>query len=193
MQQLSKDFTLEEFLYSETTQRYPNIAALQKKPPTSVVDCLSYLATTSLQKIADTFDFPITVSSGYRCLQLNRLVGSSDTSQHVLGQAADISIPNSFLSDAQSTNLRTTINTAVKTMIGKTIGHDANANYYLFVFCALHLNDLDIDQLICEYGEIGQPAWVHVSASKSTNRRQILLINHDGTKLLTLKQAIGLV
>jgi hypothetical protein len=33
---------------------------------------------------------PIRVNSGYRCPKLNKAVGGSATSQHVLGQAADI-------------------------------------------------------------------------------------------------------
>jgi hypothetical protein len=32
---------------------------------------------------------PITVSSWYRCLELNRIIGSKDTSQHVQGLAID--------------------------------------------------------------------------------------------------------
>ena len=32
-------------------------------------------------------------SSGYRCLELNRKLGSSDKSQHTRGQACDIEIP----------------------------------------------------------------------------------------------------
>ena len=31
-------------------------------------------------------------SSGFRCLKLNRAVGSKDTSQHVLGEAADFEV-----------------------------------------------------------------------------------------------------
>ena len=35
----------------------------------------------------------VRVSSGYRCLDLNRAIRSSDTSAHVLGQAADFTVP----------------------------------------------------------------------------------------------------
>lgn len=36
---------------------------------------------------------PITIDSGYRCLQLNRLLGSSDTSDHVKAAAVDFIAP----------------------------------------------------------------------------------------------------
>ena len=36
----------------------------------------------------------IIITSGYRCLRLNRAVGGVPTSQHMRGEAADIFIPN---------------------------------------------------------------------------------------------------
>ena len=42
------------------------------------------------------------INSGYRCLELNRIIGSKDTSQHVKGQAVDIEflgIDNDFLAE----------------------------------------------------------------------------------------------
>ena len=38
--------------------------------------------------------FPITVSSWYRCLELNRAIGSKDTSQHIQGLAIDWICPS---------------------------------------------------------------------------------------------------
>ena len=36
---------------------------------------------------------PVIISSGYRCLALNRAIGSKDTSQHLLGEAVDFICP----------------------------------------------------------------------------------------------------
>jgi len=36
---------------------------------------------------------PMNVNSGFRCIRHNRNVGSRDTSQHTLGNAADIALP----------------------------------------------------------------------------------------------------
>jgi hypothetical protein len=41
------------------------------------------------QAIRTTFGHPIRISSGYRCLAVDAAVGSTDRSQHLLGQAAD--------------------------------------------------------------------------------------------------------
>ena len=46
-----------------------------------------------LNSIRRDCGFPLPVTSGYRCLDLNRRLKSSDTSQHVSGQAADIELP----------------------------------------------------------------------------------------------------
>ncbi len=46
---------------------------------------------------------PLYISSGFRCLTHNRLVGSSDTSQHAKGYAADIlCVPNMSISTMAS-------------------------------------------------------------------------------------------
>ena len=51
---------------------------------------LTYLVKEILQPIRDKYGKPITVTSGYRCPSVNRMVGGSANSQHVKGQAADI-------------------------------------------------------------------------------------------------------
>jgi hypothetical protein len=192
MKKLSKNFNLEDFLYSEQAQRHPQIALLQKKPPQSVVDNLFHLAE-NMQKIYDFFTYPLTISSGYRCPELNKLVGSSSTSQHVLGQAADISVPNLFLTDKGTVGFRNKLNDIVKQKTGSKIKANCNANFYLFAFCVVNLDFLDIDQLIYEYGnKAGQPAWVHVSSSKSKNKRQILKIDQASTVALNVKSALML-
>jgi len=45
-----------------------------------------------LQFIRNQVEKPIKINSAYRCLEHNRSIGSNDTSQHVLGKAADIVI-----------------------------------------------------------------------------------------------------
>lgn len=47
-----------------------------------------------LDPLREAFGAPLVVSSGYRCEALNRLVGGSPSSQHLLGTAADISAVN---------------------------------------------------------------------------------------------------
>ena len=46
----------------------------------------------ALQELRDRLARPITVVSGFRCLEYNRRIGSKDTSQHPKGRAADIRV-----------------------------------------------------------------------------------------------------
>jgi hypothetical protein len=52
---------------------------------------LEFLRRQKAGLIAASVKFFIKINSAYRCLELNRLIGSSDGSQHVQGLAADIS------------------------------------------------------------------------------------------------------
>jgi len=51
---------------------------------------LHALVEAVLDPLREHLGRPVHVSSGYRCLAVNRAVGSDDTSQHIRGEAADI-------------------------------------------------------------------------------------------------------
>ena len=59
--------------------------------PLEVYENIIKLAS-QLQFLRDYTGRPITINSAYRCKKHNRSIGSKDTSQHVLGKAADITI-----------------------------------------------------------------------------------------------------
>jgi uncharacterized protein YcbK (DUF882 family) len=59
-------------------------------PPEPVIKNLILLIENILDPIRELWGRPLKINSGYRCLELNRYVGSKDTSQHRTGQAADI-------------------------------------------------------------------------------------------------------
>lgn len=61
--------------------------------PATVLGNVSKLAQ-ALQVIRDVVQEPIRITSSYRSLEYNRTIGSKDTSQHVLGKAADLQIDN---------------------------------------------------------------------------------------------------
>lgn len=48
------------------------------------------LCATILEPLRALIGRPVMLTSGFRCLAVNRLVKSADTSQHIKGQAADI-------------------------------------------------------------------------------------------------------
>jgi hypothetical protein len=171
---LSKNFTLRELVRSEAAERVPELLEKQNNPPMLVIDNLRYLCAVAIQPVRDLLGVPITVNSGYRCDEVNTKVGGSDSSQHVLGEAADIELHPAA---AAMLNLRATIDKLVMAHTGKVIKPDADPNAYLFAYIALNLDKLDVDQLIHEYGAgYGKPAWVHVSASQRKNKREIVFM-----------------
>lgn len=85
---LSTNFTLAEFLVSQTAARHD----IDMTPPQSVVDNLQRLCREILQPLRAVLNSPVIVTSGYRPEELNRLIGGSPTSQHVRGEAADIRV-----------------------------------------------------------------------------------------------------
>ena len=83
------NFTLKELCKSETAEHM----GIDNSPESDYIkQNLIYLAQKVLQPIRDQFG-PIIVHSGYRCKKLNDAVGSSDSSFHRYGMAADIDLP----------------------------------------------------------------------------------------------------
>jgi hypothetical protein len=176
---LSKNFTLRELVHSNTAERDPALKALQENPPEEVIANLRHLAQNVLQPLRELLDHPIRVTSGYRSPMVNKLVGGSGTSQHCLGEAADLELSPSFLTDARTEDRRREIRAEVQTRIGKTVRPEVDENFYLFAVAAMNLHNLDVDQLIHEYGwGFGRPAWVHISSSKRADKRQILFVGN---------------
>lgn len=87
--QLTENFSLSEMLKSQTALR-KGINNAPHEP--SVIINLQTLCEKILQPVRNHFG-PVTINSGYRCPELNKAVGSSNKSQHMVGQAADIEVP----------------------------------------------------------------------------------------------------
>ena len=85
---LSKNFSLAEFLRSQTAARH----GIDMTPPEDVVENIQRLVTTGLQPLRDIVGAGIYISSGYRPLELNTRIGGSKTSAHIRGAAADFSV-----------------------------------------------------------------------------------------------------
>ena len=82
---LTKNFTLAELTYSDTA----NARGIDNSLPPYLMRNAQALAER-LQLIRDTLGVSITISSGYRCPELNKAVGGTKSSQHHLCLAADI-------------------------------------------------------------------------------------------------------
>ena len=81
---LTPHFTLEEFTFSETATRL----GIDNTPTIEVRQNLEILAL-GMENVRILLGCPITISSGYRCLELNNILKSKPTSYHVKGLAAD--------------------------------------------------------------------------------------------------------
>lgn len=87
---ISDNFTLEEFINSPTASKYN----IDNTPNEEVKNNIIQLVNNILQPIRNEWNKPITVNSGYRSKELNNKVKGSKTSQHLTGDAADITTGN---------------------------------------------------------------------------------------------------
>lgn len=89
MGSISRNFSYSEFELSPTAKAH----RIDNSIPSDVKPHVKELVTAVLQPLRNRVDKVITISSGYRCKEVNDLTpGSSSTSQHVKGEAADIKI-----------------------------------------------------------------------------------------------------
>ena len=88
--QISKNFFLNEFTDSITAKN----RKIDNTPSHEEVVNITLLVQNTLQPIRDKFGKSIFVNSGFRSPRLNAAVGGANSSQHLTGQAADITAGN---------------------------------------------------------------------------------------------------
>jgi zinc D-Ala-D-Ala carboxypeptidase len=129
---LSPHFSLEEM----TRSRRARILGIKNDPPPFIVDALTALCVHVLEPIRAVVG-PLVVNSGYRSPMLNDATpGSSERSQHLKGEAADIECPRM-----------------------------SNADLGAAIERLMRTEMLPIDQLIYEGVRDGDPraGWIHAS------------------------------
>jgi len=102
---LSLHFTLDELTYTDHRQ-------FDNTPNATEMANLVRLAAFLEEVKTVLGGKPVMVNSAFRCKQVNDAVGSKDTSQHRIGCAADIRVPD------------VTPNEVVKAIISSGIGYD---------------------------------------------------------------------
>ncbi len=117
---------------------------IDNTPTAEHLENFKLLADKVFEPIRAHFGVPIFISSGYRSKALNDFIKGSLSSQHCKGEAIDI--------DMDGSN-----------------GDVTNRMVFDFI-----KNKLDFDQLIWEFGTDFNPDWVHVSYTKTGNRKQKL-------------------
>ena len=146
---ISKHVTYKEATHNQTATQL----GIDNTPDAVTIGRMKKLAEAVFQPLREHFGVSLYVSSFYRSDALNKAVGGSKTSQHVLGEAMDI--------DAD--------------IYGKV------TNKQLFDYIK---DNLEFDQLVWEYGDNTNPAWIHVSfTERRPNRRSIIIVYklNDGT------------
>jgi zinc D-Ala-D-Ala carboxypeptidase len=84
MTQLTPHFSLEEFVESQTAVRNN----INNNPSQAIKNNLVTLAQ-GLEQVRSLLNAPLRISSGYRCMELNRKIGGATDSAHLDGYAAD--------------------------------------------------------------------------------------------------------
>ena len=142
MKQLTEHFSLREFTQSQTAGR----CGIGNNPNGVTMERMVALCEKVLEPLRKIYDAPIRIGSGYRCPSLNKAVGGAKNSQHIRGEAADIT----SLYDDPELNM----------LLAKMLVN----------------SQIPFDQCIIEHPDAkGNPNWIHVSyTTERPNRRQLL-------------------
>jgi hypothetical protein len=98
--QISKHLSLAEVSRSETAKR----KGISNTPSGEHLENFKKLAENIFEPIREHFAVPIHISSGYRSKELNAAIGGSLTSQHCQGEAIDIDMDGTSITNAQIFN-----------------------------------------------------------------------------------------
>ena len=160
---LTPHFTLEEMTRTNVQLGYLD-RLLQTQPEEQVIMNLTRVCQW-LEMLRQRWnerygegDEPIIINSGYRCKELNRLVGGCPTSNHLTGCAADLRVTGkeqllryvTLLLDISDERLR--------------VGDGMSG-----------MSHQDFDELLLERNARGY--WLHFAVRPKNNRRKIHIIN----------------
>ena len=149
---LTPHFTLEEMTHTNVELGYLD-RQRQTQPDEQVVENLTRVCQW-LEMLRQRWNKhygegndPVVVTSGYRCKELNRLVGGCPTSNHLTGCAADI----------------------------RVAGKEQLLRYVTLLMDISDEIHQDFDELIMERNARGY--WLHFAVRPNGNRRNIHLLN----------------
>jgi len=144
---LSENFTLEEFTRSDLAERW----GWDNTPNDDQIEALRALCLMVLQPVRDWYEKPLVVNSGFRCATLNKAVKGAPNSQHMKGEAADV-----------------------------TVGYDSDGRGYLLPLMLYAIEaELPFDQAILYPGS-HFIHFSHKRPESGTNRREVLVKENGG-------------
>lgn len=149
---LSPHFSLKEMTDSQTAVRY----GIANVPSEQEIENLRRLCQGTLEPLREALQLPVVINSGFRTKALNdKLAHSSERSQHMQGQAADLYIGSGLTVQGSGLSRRELLIKAFREILQNP--------------------KIDYDQLIL------YPNFIHVSyVSKERNRHNILKARSDG-------------
>lgn len=156
-----KHFTISEFIKSDT--------AIRKKvwngATREIEDNIIALVGAVLDPLREKYGKPVHVTSGYRCLTVNKAIGGAVTSQHTKGEAADI--------------VGCDGSTEETFKLGRMIVASGNFDQIIF-------EDVERDRL--------NPKWIHVSWKRTGDNRGEILKKLRGSQsyIRITKKDLGL-
>jgi hypothetical protein len=185
---MAKYFSLNELVSSETAAA----RGIDNTPPPYAAARLGVLAERLLDPVRELWGAPLRVDSGYRCPELNRAVGGAAGSQHLSGEAADITtgsregnrrlfgmiVAAIGLEPDAGRPPAVSLSHSLRAPYGRSEVEKCPCRTRTSVAIQRHCNladlgqSLDFDQLIDESGY----SWLHISYREGKNRRQILHI-----------------
>lgn len=147
---LSDNFTLNEFINSETAKKDPKKFAEQFNPPAVIIENLKYGAVNIAEPIRTKFG-SFSPTCAYRSPALNQAVGGSSTSMHQTGEALD----ETFIINGK------------------------NESAKVFFWLIENKDTIPFTELIWEKGDVNEPNWIHIGWRKQKNK-EIMVFNGKG-------------
>ena len=148
MTRLTPHFTLEEFTFSQTASR----KGIDNTPDKDAIQNLQFLAER-MEDVRELLGTAIHISSGYRCLELNTILGSKPSSQHTQGLACDFK--------------------------SSRYGNPSDI-VFAIVSSNIHYDQIILEYHNPNNPDSG---WVHISFSQNNPRKEALIINKNGTTI----------
>ncbi len=153
-------FSLDELCASATALR----EGIDNRPSKCAYHLLHVLVDQLLDPIREAWGEPIVVSSGYRCKELNTLIGGVKNSHHMLGCAADL-IGGLPLSPSRRGGTSESAENESNPPKVKT-----NKDLFDFIVKMQQQGRIRFTQLILE----GGGRWIHISYVPSDLRCQVM-------------------
>lgn len=137
--------------YITLEEAYKSETAIRKgidnKPNEEQIKAIKLLCKEVYDVLCKKFGLKIPFASFFRCVKLNKAIGGSSTSQHCEGEAVDLDLDS-------VPNI---------------------SNKELFDYIKSEESGIIFDQLIWEFGDDKNPAWVHVSYNSDGINRMMIL------------------